>query len=111
MEFLILLLVVLVVLLFIGATLMLGGMITTLLDVVLQGRRCGGGTGEADDALHAQRVLAHFETMRDAVLAGDDERLRRLEDELLELDAAAWADYRTQLRKGAKRAGITFDVD
>ena len=111
MEFLILLLVVLVVLLFIGATLMLGSMITALLDVVFQGRRCGGRTGEAADVLHAQRVLTHFDRIRDAVLTGDDERLYLLMAELEELDPAASADFHTHLRKGAKRAGITFDVD
>lgn len=104
-----LLLILFVLFVGIGAVLTLGTMINGALDLVFRGRYCGGGTRKADELLHAQRMLAHFEKMRDAVLAEDDQRLRRLEDELLELDAAAWADYRTQLREGAMRAGLTID--
>ena len=95
----------------VGAGLTIGGMITALLDLVFQGRHCGGGTRKEDAVLHAQRLLAHFDKIRDAVLAGDDARLRILVAQLRDIDLVAWADFRTQLRKNAKRAGITIELD
>lgn len=106
MEFLI---VLFGMLLLIGAFTTAGSVLMALVSGA--SRALSGRTAADDlaDVLHAQLVLAHFEKMRDAILADDDKRLRKLEDELLELDAAAWTDYRTQLRDGARRAGITSD--
>lgn len=100
---------VLVFVIVIGALLAVSGMITAALSCAVRAVSGCGGASAAARALHAERVLAHFERMRDAVLAGDDARLQRLEDQLLEIDPAAWADYREQLREGARRAGIKLD--
>lgn len=106
MEFVVLLLVPGLAL---GAVLTSGRMLTALVDGAMRFLTGRVAADELADAAHAQRVLAHFENMRDAVLTGDDVRLERLEDQLMDLDIGAWADYRTQLRKGAKQAGIRID--
>ena len=95
--------------LMVGVAFSVGSMLTALLNGV---RRTLSGRSVADavmDALHRERVLAHFERMREAALADDMPRLRALEDALLALDVAAWARYRTEKREGARRAGIRLD--
>ena len=103
MEFVI---VVVAALFAIGSTLAIGSMISQLIlrtFDVLGGKSVEERVGEE---LHRLMVLSHFQEMRDAALAGDEERLQVLEDGLADLDIGAWASYRSELHE-ASEAGAS----
>lgn len=103
-------------LLFIGAFGTMSALINRVLASLMGSAACGGvaQTGPHERA-HAETVLAHFEKIRAAAIAGEWQRFHALNDQLRALDPGAWAEFNDGLHdagipaRGAPKRGHRAD--